>query len=300
LEGNELEQAQHHLETGLHLAEELGPLGGDISAILGLAEVMDAFGDEEGTQAWLQRARQLAIGRPQPFLDERIAVSESVLALSKGNLAAAARWAEETGMAPTDEPDHLREMQYIAYARLLLAQEEYAAADTLLAALERFARSGGRGRSLIKIHILEAIRHHSLDERELALKRMEKALSRAAPEGYRRLFLEEGPPALELLRHLRPVAPQFVDQILGAGAAEAEPMPALGPIQGLADPLSDRELEVLALISDGLSNREIGTRLFISVGTVKTHVHSILGKLGVQSRTQAVARARERDLLLKK
>jgi LuxR family maltose regulon positive regulatory protein len=119
----------------------------------------------------------------------------------------------------------------------------------------------------------------------------------AAPEGYVRPFLDEGPAVRTLLPRVQPVAPLFVDQVLGEGAGEPAPSRPAAPAPVLAEPLSERELEVLALAAAGLSNREIAGRLIVTVGTVKTHIHNILGKLEVRNRTQAVTRARELGLV---
>jgi LuxR family maltose regulon positive regulatory protein len=102
---------------------------------------------------------------------------------------------------------------------------------------------------------------------------------------------------LELLPGVRRAAPEFVDDLLsGVPPVRAPAGPPLSE-QPLIEPLSERELEVLGLMAEGLSNQEIAGKLFISVGTVKTHVHNICGKLDVASRTQAVAQARELGLL---
>ena len=122
-------------------------------------------------------------------------------------------------------------------------------------------------------------------------------------KGYVRAFLDEGQPVLELLPPLRHVAPAFVDALLAAAGTEPKSAPGTAPphtdarLQPLVEPLSDRELEVLRLVAAGLSNRQIAERLVITVGTVKSHIHNMCGKLAVRSRTQAVARARELDLI---
>jgi LuxR family maltose regulon positive regulatory protein len=118
----------------------------------------------------------------------------------------------------------------------------------------------------------------------------------AAPEGYRRAFLDDGRPVLGLLPRVRHAAPRFVDELIAGAGMEGRP-PAGAPAQPLAEPLSKRELEVLGLVVAGLTNREIAERLFITVGTVKTHVHHIYGKLGVSDRAKAIARTRELDLI---
>jgi len=223
--------------------------------------------------------------------------------LKLGNVEAAARWAETSGLSPTDPPAFLREAEHFTYARVLLAQNRPAEARTLLDQYERFARKGERYRSLITICILQARVRQALGHDEQAYACLEEALRLAAPEGYARAFLDEGQSILKLLPPVRHVAPAFVDALIAApgaehqGAREAHPEHPDARPPSLIEPLTDRELEVLQLVASGMSNGEIAGRLIITVGTVKTHVHNICGKLAVRSRTQAVARARELALI---
>jgi LuxR family maltose regulon positive regulatory protein len=129
-----------------------------------------------------------------------------------------------------------------------------------------------------------------------ALRFLAEALERARPEGFLRTFVDKGEPMRALLERLKPQAADlrvYVQTVLAAFGAPGKPTVQCS----LVEPLSERELQVLRLVSQGLSNGEIAARLVVSLGTVKTHVHSILDKLGVGSRTQAVARARELNLL---
>lgn len=231
------------------------------------------------------------------YVDAMAAGVEADILLKQGNIAAAERWAETLRLSPTDALHHLRESDYFTYARLLLARKRPAEASTLLGNFERFAQSGGRQRSLITVYILQALTQQALGIEEQAHTTLEKALSLAAPEGYRRAFLDEGQPLIELLGDVRQPAPGFVDQLLGHAQVEASIQQVALQSQPLPEPLSERELEILRLVAEGLSNREIAERAFISQGTVKSHVHNILEKLDVDNRTQAVARARELELL---
>jgi LuxR family maltose regulon positive regulatory protein len=139
---------------------------------------------------------------------------------------------------------------------------------------------------------------------------LERALALAKPEGYVRMFLDEGSRMMQLLREAsaREIMPDYTDKLLAAFEAEKQPVlaaspgksedkPDLPPAEPLIDPLSQRELKILQLIAQGLSNREIGERLFLALDTIKGHNRKIFDKLQVQSRTEAIARARELGLL---
>ena len=148
---------------------------------------------------------------------------------------------------------------------------------------------------MLEILVLQALVHHAQGDTALALATLTRALSLAEPEGYVRIFLDEGPPMARLLHEAaaRGVAPEHTRQLLAA-FSPAEPPGARAA--GL-DPLSERELEVLRQIAAGLTNREIAGRLYLSLYTVKAHARSIYDKLGASNRTQAVAIARELGFL---
>jgi LuxR family maltose regulon positive regulatory protein len=178
------------------------------------------------------------------------------------------------------------------------------------------AEAEGRMGSVIEILALRALALQAHHESSEALATMERSLTLAEPEGYVRVFVDEGAPMKALLsKFLRTRRKEYRDSrrhaligyvqrllaVLEAPRASTEPWAAVGYVSGqgqlLLDPLTTREMQVLALVTEGLSNREIATRLFIEVGTVKGHVHSILRKLEVDSRTKAGARARELGLI---
>jgi LuxR family maltose regulon positive regulatory protein len=298
-ERNELEAAGEHLAQGLELAQQAGPSSGVMQAAFTLAWIQALSGDREAALATASGTRQAASQLNLPVVDAFVAGCEAELFLRLGNIEAAARWAETAGLSPADTVQYEREGDYFTFARLLLAQDWPTEAQQLLDSLEQYAQARGLGRSLLTAHILRAKAERALDRDAEALASLEQAVHLAAPAGYLRAFLDEGPAVPELLPRVRHAVPAFVDRVLAAFANQQREAaaPSVTAQPSLVEPLSERELEVLGLVVQGLSNREIAERLFITVGTVKTHVHNILGKLGVQRRIQAAARGRELELV---
>jgi LuxR family maltose regulon positive regulatory protein len=180
----------------------------------------------------------------------------------------------------------------------------------LLERLRKAAEEGGRNGSVIEILVLQAIVYHTQGDLSAALMSLQHALVLAEPEGYVRMFLDEGPDMLQLLREAsaRGIMPDYTNNLLAAFEAEQRKReikpdvpPALPQVhragEPLIDPLSQRELQILGLIAQGYSNREIGERLFLALDTVKGYNRKIFDKLQVRSRTEAIARARELGLL---
>jgi LuxR family maltose regulon positive regulatory protein len=172
----------------------------------------------------------------------------------------------------------------------------------LLERLLQAAEEGGRTGSVIEIFVLQALAHEAQGNIPPALVSLERALTLAEPEGYVRIFVDESMPMARLLSEAAAhgIMPDYVSKLLAVFEAEeqkSEGKSYLPPAQPLIEPLSQRELEVLQLIAQGFSNREICDRLFLALSTVKGHNRQIFGKLEVQRRTEAVARARELGLL---
>jgi LuxR family maltose regulon positive regulatory protein len=304
-ERNELALAGEHLAQGVQLAQQVGPSTGVMQAAFLLAWIQELSGEREAALATASSTRQAAAQLNLPLVDAYVAACDAGFALRLGNVDAAARWAETAGLSPDDRVQFEREGEYSTFARLLLAQGRPAEAQALVANLEQFSQARGLRRSLLTVHILRAQAERALGQEAEALASLEHALHLAAPAGYVRAFLDEGPAVLDLLPRVRAAAPAFVDQVLAAVSGEKRlavgeeptPLPTMPPSPALVEPLSERELEVLGLVAQGLTNREIAEQLYITVGTVKTHVHNIYGKLGVHRRTEAVARARQLELV---
>lgn len=298
-EWNDLEAATRHLTQGLEQGELWGNADTLASGYVGLARARQAQGDLDGALEALQRAEQLLREHAvTPTTEARVAASGPRLWLARGNRAAIESWVRQRGLEVAGRLSYVREVEYLALARVLLARNEAAEATALLGRLLQAAETAGRQGSAIEILALQALALRARDDIPGALAALERALSLAEPEGYARTFLDEGEPMLELLRHAgsRGIAPAYVSRLLAAAGPTAADR-ASPAAQPLIDPLSERELEVLQLLAAGLTNQEIARKLVVATGTVKAHTASIYLKLNAHSRSQAVALARELGLL---
>jgi LuxR family maltose regulon positive regulatory protein len=302
-EWNELEEAERrltvHLEASQRLGDEqLGP-GPQllVDGYRALARTLQARGEGEGAWVMLDRAEQVA-RRRAPQLLGSVAAARARLHLVSGDLTAAQRWAGESGLDADTEPSYAREFELLTLARVLVGEGGLAEALTLLERLGRAAEAGQRLGSLVEVRLLQALALQAQGHGAEAVAALDAALSLAEPEGYVRVFAEQGAPLAGLLRQAAAEGIGAASRLLTAlSTSHALPSGHGGPPSPLIEPLSARELEVLQLIADGFSNREIAEKLVLAVTTVKKHASNIYGKLGVRSRTEAVAHARKLDLL---
>jgi ATP/maltotriose-dependent transcriptional regulator MalT len=303
-EANELERARRYLEIGIALCNQLGMLHLALTGQRFLAKLQFAEAEIEAAFATLSDAQGLAARLGNLRAEKAIIAVTADLHLRQGDVAAATHLLESS-TAPNAQREHER----LTRIRLLLKQGRSEAAESLLEEMANVVEQDGRVARLITIYVLQALTAHALVNEQLAQTRLEKALHLGSPENYQRLFLDEGEVVGTLLRPLRHVAPNFVSLLLRAlcpkasvskAASKSEVVPPGGQaISGkwLVEPLTDRELEVLRLVAEGLSNEGIGGKLFISTGTVKWYLNGIYQKLDVRNRTEAVARAREHQIL---
>ncbi len=223
----------------------------------------------------------------------RIKCALVCLWIAQGNLEKASHIVHESGITINDEIPYLREPEFLALLHLLLAQGNYDAAMLLSKRLLQKAEAGKRSRRVIEVLVLQALIFQGRKETEQALVVLKRALSLAKPERYTRTFVDEGEPMARLL-HLarsRQIETEYVTDLLSViekAAGKTQPLSQL-----LIKPLTLREIEVLRLIEAGCSNQDIADQLFISIPTVKRHISNIYGKLGVESRTQALAIGKE-------
>ena len=232
-----------------------------------------------------------------------IAALKARIWVAQGRLGDARNWVRERGLSATGDLGYLREFEQITLARVLLANKSSAGADRsvqeasgILGRLLFAAEARGGMGSVIEILTLQALTYQTFGDLSAALVSLERALTLAEPEGYLRLFVDEGSPMAILLAAAikRGIVPTYARQLLSAcGQVEGRV-----PIeQDLIEPLSDRELDVLRLLGTDLDGPAIARELMVSLNTMRTHTKSIYGKLGVNSRRAAVSRAAELALL---
>ncbi len=316
-EWNRFDEAHQMIAQSLRLNELTQVPHLTIDTCQAQARLLLARGDAEGAQTALQAAADLI--RKHYCWPEVVSANECYQVrvwLARGDLESATRWAERCRPGGPKPPDFLREMSEIARARVLIAQGLPEEAVGLLGLLAGAAEAGARTGPLVEILALQALgqsmiragrQEHGTTRPEL--KALERSLVLARPEGFVRLFVDEGPAMATLLRQAasRGIEPDYVQKLLNAFAVRTGTDRAAvsgthpsGPrrlTSSLIEPLSERELEVLRLVAQGLSNRDIAERLFVAVGTVKAHVHSICGKLDAENRTQAIVRGQRLGLL---
>ncbi|MGB0384752.1 MAG: LuxR C-terminal-related transcriptional regulator [Ardenticatenaceae bacterium] len=343
-EQNELQDAETYLQQGTNLFKRSSSLPAGLG-YLTLAQVKHALGDEEGARLALQQGEQVYRSMEAGSKDAAYVATHRVRCLlAVGDLAAAIRWAQECDVHVDQKPTYAHEFELITLAHVLIAQakallrqaqepllrprslslskgrapqaqepDHLAHATKLLQRLHKSATAGGRTGRVIEILVLQAIAHAAQNKRPQALSALEQALTLAEPEGYVRLFLDQGTSMATLLYEAaaQGIKPHYIGRLLAAFPdIQATPTTksALRQAQGsasnrqkqpaqLVEPLSQREIEVLHLIADGLTNRQIANHLHLSLNTVKGHTRKIYGKLGVNSRTQAIGKARAFGIL---
>jgi LuxR family maltose regulon positive regulatory protein len=198
---------------------------------------------------------------------------------------------------------YLHEKEYLMLARFLLANGQFDEAAILAQRLLERAEAGGRISRMIEILIVQALLFQARSDPIQSMRALERTLTLAQPGGFVRVFVDEGPPMASLLYQAlsREIAPDYVQRLLAAFPVE-EP-DQIRPAQTQSDeaewiePLSEREIEVLRLVAEGLSRQEIASQLVLSLNTVKTHARNIYSKLGVHNQMQAVGKARALGLL---
>ena len=301
-ERGDLPAATQQLLRSEELGEHIGLPQNRYRWRVAMARVREAEGDLGAALDLLNEAERRYAGdyfpnvRPVPALRARVWIA-------RGSLGEALGWAREQGLSADDDLSYLREFEHITLARVLLAQyrAERAGrsgqdATRLLERLLRAAEAGGRTGRVIEILVLRALADQLLGDVPAGLAALDRAMMLAEPEGYVRVFADEGAPMISLLRAAakQRIRPQYVGRLLAATSGAGPGSPSR---QALIDPLSERELDVLRLLATELDGPAIARELSVSLNTMRTHTKNIYAKLAVTSRRAAVRRAAELGLL---
>jgi LuxR family maltose regulon positive regulatory protein len=295
--GND-ESAAQYFQQSMELGKQSTLVEFPYRMSLAQARLKESEGDLNAALEFLDEAKRLFISTPIPNTRPVEALKARIF-LKQGQLSKAQDWVRECGSKVDDELSYLREFEHITLAQVLISEDKILDALKLLSRLLQTAEHAKRMGSVIEILTTQALAFQGHRESSQALASLKRALTLAEPEGYFRFFVNEGNPMAELLTALSHAREDnrlnnYIRKLLNAFDKTKS---ALANAQPLIDPLSERELEVLRLVADGLSNDEISQKLFLALSTVKGHNLRIFGKLQAKSRTEAVARARELGLL---
>ena len=308
----ELDAALRHVTEGIPLARQSAHTQPLANGLVTLAWIRQAQGDEAGALAAMDEAGLVGASGDVASLLNPVPAQRARLLLAQRDIKAAARWASERGLEADGEPSYPREPEYLVLARVLLAQDRSGPALGLLERLHAAAAAQGRAGSIIEIQALQALALAAAGEEDAAVDALARALIRACPQGYVRVFADEGAPMAALLARLvaaqkaergaaRGVPLGCLAQVLRAfGGKDAAPgarRAAAAAVPGLVEQLTAREREILVLLAAGTPNPRIAEELVVSLDTVKKHVSHLLGKLGAANRTEAVTRARQLGLI---
>jgi LuxR family maltose regulon positive regulatory protein len=302
LERGDLDAAREHLAANHRLGEHNGLPQNPYRWRVAMARLREAEGDLDDALALLDEAERVYVGDYAPNV-QPVAAVRARLQLRRGEPAYAHDWARERQLTADDDPSYLREYEHLTLARLLIARHrvepdgrELEQAMTLLERLLAAAERGDRGASVIEVLVLQAVAHESGGNAPAAIAALHRAVTLAEPEGYVRIFADEGAPMTALLKALRKQAPPsaYVHRLLAVTAGTRDRASAR---PGLVEPLSERELDVLRLLGSDLGGPDIARELSVSINTLRTHTKNIYAKLGVTSRRAAVRQARDLNLM---
>ena len=295
LEQNKLEEALGFVNTGLDRGQRTLDRDALLDGYLIQARILQTLGHAEAAQEAIKHGLREALNVGSGDCRAEAEAWEAILMLSWGDTPAVLRWAEALGVRDASDPEVVSSLHWIeriALARLYISQGDLSEAEVILSNMLRELESSELGRLKMEVRCALSVVLQARGNRDTAQRMLAKALLDGEPDGYMRCFLDEGPRMAALLRSAASSghSPAYVERLL---TAFGQTLSTDKPIEAL----TERELDVLRLLSEGLTNVAIAKELVIAQSTVKTHINHIYSKLGVTQRTQAVARARELDLL---
>ena len=268
---------------------------------LAQARLKESDGEWDEALDLLDEAGRVYVNNAIPLL-QPVQAHKARVYLKQGRLDKAASWERERGLSVTDEVNYLGEYEYLTLARVRLGDGIFTGVNELLERLLRLAETQKRTGSVIEILLTQALVYQALGNHPQALATLERALWLAKPEGYLRIFVDEGEAMRSLIekqaRHRDHPLSGYADKLLAAftQAAAVPKSAAILQKSDMPEPLRDRELDVLRLLRSELSGPEIAGQLIVSLNTLRTHTKNIYSKLGVNNRRAAIRRAEELDL----
>jgi LuxR family transcriptional regulator, maltose regulon positive regulatory protein len=303
-EMNDLDTSSQQLKEGIQLCQRLADRRAENIGYCLLARVQLAKGKHANALVSIHKAKDVDPSPDTPYDLRGGEYSLIWLWIKEKKYKKLEVWVKESGINVDDEPHFKVKLNYTMQARVLIILGCEHSNIThvnhslvLLENLYEMAKNNGWGSKVIEILILQALAFQAKGDINKATNTLNKALSIAEPEGFLRIFVDEGPPMAELLEKIHDESgktpPAYVKKLLSVFKLSK----LIKTDDGLVEHLSDRELEVLRFIAVGLSNKKITEELFISISTVKTHLRNIYSKLDVNSRTQATVKAKELELL---
>ena len=297
-ERNDLQAATQHLLRSQELGAHAGLPQNPYRWRVAMAQLRRAEGDLDGAVDLLEEAERVYTGDFSPDV-RPIPAMRAGLHVARGALGDALRWVRACGITVDDDLSYLREFEHLTLARVMLAAVTVYSIDDAVRFLARLlaaAQDGSRRRSVVEISVVQALALQRRGDGAAATACLRHALTLAQGEGYVRTFVDEGPAMTSLLKAVarQGAASGYARQLLAAASRTAPSTPAP---QGLIDPLSERELEVLRLLATDLSGPDIARELVVSLSTVRSHTKNIYAKLGVNNRRAAVRQGAELHLL---
>ncbi len=286
---NELERAKSYIHEGINLCEEMKLMCTICNAEGVYIKLLYALNEKNTAFKKVYKYKSLSRG---PGLLGTLVLLEAIendLNIREKNNVSVLKWIKTVEGVVNDTQYPYYRSVILAYVRALIAQERFTEAADKLTVEESTARKDGRYEQLITILILSALIKKCCNDENKALEYISEALQIAAPEGYIRSFLDESQDVMPLVRKVRYISPDFVDQLNKHKNMEQD--------GELIENLKDKEHEIIELIAEGMSNNEISSKLYITTGTVKWYINKIYAKLGVNKRTQAVKKARQLGII---
>lgn len=320
-EWNDIETAKIHLDEALTLIQQTGREGYMVLVpdnLKSLAFVLELCGDSAQAQELIESGLKRAERYGNEIVIKQLQSLMALIHLRRSDVALADAWAKTCGLSINDELNYENELAHLTFARWLIVTGKAEQALPLLSRLQEFAEAEARRRVLVEVLILQTLAHQSIGDESKAIGILEQVLLLTEAESYIRSYLDEGEALSKLLieslkqngKRWETESPQLLRYVIklneafGATSTQTQKTPTAKiendslPWWYVNDPLSERELEVLTLVAQGLSNQEIADKLFLSAGTVKRHMSNIYQKLDVHSRTQAIERARNLQLFV--